>query len=55
MNYFNMFYYVLTAAAAFTFGHMVGYDKARKQLKSTVEILERIAEKYDWGNAKICK
>lgn len=48
-------YYVITAVASFTLGHIIGYDRAYKKLKMSIDILERIAKKYDWGNAKICK
>ena len=50
-----MIYYIIISAASFILGHIFGYDKAHKQLKGSIEILERIAEKYDWGRAKICK
>ena len=47
--------YILTAIAAYIIGNYFGYRTRSKQLAEPIRILERIAEKYDWGRAKICE
>ena len=50
-----MTYYIITAIIAFLIGHYVGYNLRSKQLAEPIAILTRLAEKYDWGRAKICE